>query len=217
MGHPAFLFDLDGVIVDTEGQYTLFWDSIGETYLGETGLSAKIKGEPIEKTLRRYFPEDRRTRDEVREKLLAFEHDMDYGYIPGAYGFITGLKRKDYAAAIVTSSNRGKMENVYRSHPEIRDIIGHILTCDDFTRPKPYPDCYLLGMEVCGTAPEDTYIFEDSFNGLRSAKDSGGNVIALATTNSRESVSEYSGMVIDDFTGMTPEAIIGFFHPDSRS
>ena len=108
------------------------------------------------------------------------------------------------------------MENVYRSHPEIRDLTGHILTCDDFSRPKPYPDCYMLGMKVCDSVPEDTFIFEDSFNGLRAARDSGGNVIALATTNSRETVAGYSGLVIDDFSGITPEAIMHYFHPDDR-
>ena len=50
--------------------------------------------------------------------------------------------------------------------------------------------------------------------GLQAAKDSGGNVIALATTNSREAVVPYAGLVIDDFKGLTPEAVMKNFCKD---
>ena len=63
-----------------------------------------------------------------------------------------------------------------------------------FTASKPAPDCFLLGMEVFGTTPDTTYVFEDSFNGLKAGMASGATVIGLATTNSR---------VLDDFQGFT--------------
>ena len=135
--------------------------------------------------------------------LNDFESRMDYRYVPGVEQFLDELRAGDYPAAIVTSSNRDKMRNVYRAHPEIKSLFTHIFTGEDFTRSKPAPDCYLLGMEVFGTLPERTFIFEDSFNGLQAAKDSGGKVIALATTNSRQDVSPYADLVIDDFVGMS--------------
>ena len=67
---------------------------------------------------------------------------------------------------------------------------------------------YILGMDVCGSTPENTYIFEDSFNGLKSARSAGGHVIGLATTNGRKEIAPFSDRVLDDFTGMTPERII---------
>lgn len=204
----AFLFDLDGVIFDTEGQYTIFWDKIGADYLSDPHLAAKLKGETIASSLMRCFPDDPAAREEVRKKLYEFEASMRYDYIPGAWEFLGMLKDAGYPTAIVTSSNRDKMAQVYKSRPEIRTIVGSVLTGEQFARSKPAPDCYLLGMEVCGSTPEDTCIFEDSFNGLKSGLDSGGNVIALATTNSRESVAPYAKLVIDDFVGMTPENII---------
>ena len=127
---------------------------------------------------------------------------MKFEYVPGAYGFLEYLKGQGYPTAIVTSSNRDKMAQVYKSRPEIRDMVCRVLTGDDFARSKPYPDCYLLGMELFGAAPEDAYIFEDSFNGLRAGRDSGGHVIALATTNTRESVAPYADLVLDDFTSV---------------
>ena len=133
---------------------------------------------------------------------------MKFEYVPGAWEFLEKLKAGGYPSAIVTSSNRDKMAQVYKARPEIRTIVDRVLTGEEFARSKPDPGCYLLGMEVCGTAPEDTFIFEDSFNGLKAAKDSGGWVTALATTNSREEVAPYAHLVIDDFKGVTPETIM---------
>lgn len=202
MKTAVFLFDLDGVIFDTEGQYTEFWDGIGRDYLGDPELSGKLKGETIAKSLQRCFPDDPLRREEVRARLYDFEAQMKFEYVPGAYGFLEYLKGQGYPTAIVTSSNRDKMAQVYKSRPEIRDMVCRVLTGDDFARSKPYPDCYLLGMELFGAAPEDAYIFEDSFNGLRAGRDSGGHVIALATTNTRESVAPYADLVLDDFTSV---------------
>ena len=207
-GKAAFLFDLDGVIFDTEGQYTIFWDGIGASYLGDPHLAARLKGETIDSSLRRCFPDDVAAREEVRRKLYEFEAAMKFEYVPGAWEFLEKLKAGGYPSAIVTSSNRDKMAQVYKARPEIRTIVDRILTGEEFARSKPDPGCYLLGMDVCGTAPEDTFIFEDSFNGLKAAKDSGGWVTALATTNRREEVAPYAHLVIDDFKGVTPETIM---------
>ena len=208
MESAAFLFDLDGVIFDTEGQYTVFWDKIGADYLGDPALAARLKGETIATSLMKCFPGDECKQEEVRIKLYDFEEKMKFEYIPGAYEFLEMLKRKGDPTAIVTSSNRDKMAKVYKAHPELPGMVGHVLTGDDFARSKPYPDCYILGMNVCGSTPENTYIFEDSFNGLKSARSAGGHVIGLATTNGRKEITPFSDRVLDDFTGMTPERII---------
>ena len=199
MKKAVFLFDLDGVIFDTEGQYTEFWDGIGSEYLGDPHLAEKLKGETITQSLRRCFPDDFVRREEVRKKLYDFEAGMKFRYVPGAYEFLSYMKKNHFPAAIVTSSNRDKMAQVYKARPEIPDMVDRILTGDDFARSKPFPDCYLMGMDVFGAVPDEAYIFEDSFNGLRAGRDSGGHVIALATTNSRESVAPYSDLVLDDF------------------
>ena len=211
MKRSAFLFDLDGVILDSEGQYTVFWDKIGADYLGDPHLAAKLKGETIAHSLLTCFPDDERKREEVKAKLYDFEAGMQFEYIPGALEFLQLLRDGGYPTAIVTSSNRDKMAKVYKARPELQGMVDHILTGDDFLRSKPDPECYIKGMAVCGSTPESTYIFEDSFNGLKSARGSLGHVIALATTNSRESVAPLSDIVIDDFRGLTPESLVARF------
>ena len=213
MKKETFLFDLDGVIFDTEGQYTEFWNGIGRDWLGDPDLAEKLKGETIAQSLLRCFPDDALKREQVRKLLYDFESQMKFEYVPGAYEFLKHLKDNGFSTAIVTSSNRDKMAQVYKSRPEVPEMVCKVLTGDDFPRSKPFPDCYLLGMKTFGAIPENTYIFEDSFNGLKSARGAGGHVIGLATTNPREAVAPYSDIVIDDFRGIMEALKTGFGLP----
>ena len=129
-----------------------------------------------------FFPGMTKEREEITVGLDRFEQDMSYDFVPGVEEFIADLHRNGVKMAVVTSSNDKKMEAVYRAKPEIKSMFDRILTAEMFTASKPAPDCFLLGMEVFGTTPETTYVFEDSFNGLKAGMASGATVIALATT-----------------------------------
>lgn len=212
MERKSFLFDLDGVIIDTESQYTVFWDMMGKEYLSAESFGTTVKGLTLEDIFIRHFKDAPAAVDSIRPRLDRFESEMDYAYIPGADIFLDDLHRRGLPMAIFTNSNRAKMENVYRVHPEIKKIFARIFTGEDFSRPKPAPDCYMAGMAFFGTSPDDTFIFEDSFNGLIAARDAGGHVTALATTNPREAVAPYSGLVIDDFVGFSLDKLYNAFY-----
>lgn len=197
------LFDFDGVIMDTEGQYTQFWSGLGKKYFSNADFGSTVKGQTLKQIFGQYIP-DIQIQHEIEEALDRFEHDMSYSFIPGADRFLEELKRAGVPTAIVTSSNSHKMENVYRAYPDFSERVDLILTAEYFTRSKPAPDCFLLGMEKLGGTPESTFIFEDSFHGLQAARDAGGIVIGLATTNPREAILPKADHVIDNFTGLTP-------------
>ena len=216
MKKAVFLFDLDGVIFDTEGQYTEFWDGIGSEYLGDPHLAEKLKGETITQSLRRCFPDDFVRREEVRKKLYDFEAGMKFRYVPGAYEFLSYLKKNHFPAAIVTSSNRDKMAQVYKARPEIPDMVDRILTGDDFARSKPFPDCYLMGMDVFGAVPDEAYIFEDSFNGLTAGVRAGMTVVGLSTTNPADSIRSLADIVIPDFMSFDVENMYSVMHKSSE-
>lgn len=194
------LFDFDGVIADTESQYTVFWSARGEEYLGLKDFGLTIKGQTLKQIVGKYFAD----RDEDLARLLpqldTFEQNMSYDYIPGAFDFIKKLKKADIRTAIVTSSNNDKMAIAFRNHPELPGLMDAIITSEAFSRSKPDPECFLKGMEMLGSTPEDTVIFEDSFHGLNAGRASGAKVIGLATTNTREAISQFCDRVIDDFT-----------------
>lgn len=199
----AVLFDFDGVVVDTEAQYSKFWHRIGEEYLGMDDMEGKVKGQTLVYIYDAFFNGRMKEQAEITESLNRFEQEMSYDFIPGVLDFIEDLRRHNVKTAVVTSSNDAKMASVYRVHPEIKTLFDRILTAELFAASKPAPDCFLLGMEVFGTDPADSYVFEDSFNGLKAGIASGATVIGLTTTNSREAIAPLCHHILDDFIGFT--------------
>lgn len=197
------LFDFDGVVVDTETQYSRFWHKIGQDYLDMDDLELRVKGQTLVYIYEHFFQGRADDTRAITAALDRFELDMDYDYVPGVVDFVADLHSHGVMTAVVTSSNARKMEAVYVARPEIRTMFRHILTSEDFSRSKPDPECFLLGMKICGTAPCDSFVFEDSFNGLRAGMASGATVVGLATTNSREAIAPYCNKVLDDFRGFT--------------
>lgn len=204
----AALFDFDGVIMDTETQYTVFWNEQGLKYLNEEDFGRRIKGQTLAQIYEKYFSTLPEAQQEITAKLNVFEKQMSYEYIPGVEAFIADLHRHDVKIAVVTSSNEEKMQNVYNAHPEFKGMVDRILTGEMFARSKPAPDCFLLGMEIFESTPESTYVFEDSFHGLQAGMTSGATVIGLATTNSREAITGKAHYIMDDFTGMTYDKLL---------
>jgi len=201
------LFDFDGVLADTETQYTEFWNKIGKDYLGLEDFGRTIKGQTLVQIFGKYFDGMTREQEEIVPMLNEFERNMTYGYIPGAEEFMKELKAAGIPMAIVTSSNDIKMSNAYKAHPELPDLVDKILTSEYFSKSKPDPECFLKGMEILGGTPEETVIFEDSFHSLAAGRASGARVIGLATTNKREAIAPLCDMVIDDFLGLTAQDI----------
>ena len=203
----AALFDLDGVILDTEGQYGKFWGSIGREYRPDVpDMAQRIKGQ----TLRQIFDAwitDTDDQEVITQRLDQFEADMDYPYIKGIQAYAQRLRREGVKSAIVTSSNHAKMESVYRKKPELKAYFDCILTSEDFTESKPSPQCYLRAAEVLGVPIENCVVFEDSINGLRSGRSSGAYVVGLATTNPREVIIPLCDKVIDDFACLATQTM----------
>ena len=185
----AALFDFDGVIMDTETQYTVFWDEQGRKYLNEEDFGRRIKGQTLSQIYEKHFADKPKAQLEISAELNVYEKKMSYEYIPGVEAFIADLRRNGAKIAVVTSSNEEKMANVYNAHPEFKGMVDRILTGEMFARSKPAPDCFLLGMEIFEATPENSYVFEDSFHGLQAGMTSGATVIGLATTNSREAIT----------------------------
>lgn len=207
--NTAVLFDFDGVVVDTETQYSVFWHRMGADYLGMDDLESRIKGQTLTYIYDTFFPHLVEQQAEITAKLDRFEQEMSYDFIPGVLDFMDDLRCHGVPTAVVTSSNDKKMAAVRRVHPELDNLFNRILTAEMFTASKPAPDCFLLGMQVLGSEPTTTWVFEDSFNGLRAAVDSGASVIGLATTNSRESIAPFCQLVLDNFLGFDHNALLG--------
>jgi HAD superfamily hydrolase (TIGR01509 family) len=197
----AALFDLDGVVFNTEPQYTVFWgEQCREFHPERPGLEHEIKGQTLDQIYNTWFNgELKAVRPLLTERLNAYEAQMDYAFIEGFEDFIDTLHQNGIKTAVVTSSNQQKMESVYRQHPEFKSLFDAILTSEDFEYSKPHPDCYLKAAARFGAKPEECVVFEDSFNGLKSGRAAGMYVVGLATTNAAEAIAPLCDTVIDNY------------------
>ena len=197
----AALFDLDGVVFDTEPQYTVFWGAQCREFHPELpGLEHRIKGQTLVQIYDAWFSGELADKQAlITERLNRFEQQMDYDYVEGFEAFIAKLHGEGVKTAVVTSSNRPKMEAVYRKRPEFCELFDAILTSEDFERSKPDPDCYLKAAQRFGVEPDNCVVFEDSFNGLKSGRAAGMYVVGLATTNDAEAIRPLCDEVISNY------------------
>lgn len=195
------LFDLDGVILDTETQYTIFWDEEGKRRLDIDNFCSRIKGQTLKQIYGKYFPDDEALTNEVTAELNQFEKDMKFNFITGADSFLKDIRQHGVRTALVTSSNDAKMQNVYRAHPDFKSMFDYIITADMVSHSKPHPECFLKGMQLLHTDATHTFVFEDSFHGLEAGKRAGAYVVGLATTNPATALEGKADCIISDFSG----------------
>lgn len=199
------LFDLDGVIIDTEGTYSIFWSAMADEYnVPVPNFAQVIKGTTLDSILE-YFPASEHA--SIIHKIKEYEKQMLYPIFPGVIEFLTALRNEGFRTAIVTSSGDAKMKRLWEQQPELKTYFDTIITDADVQRSKPDPQGYLLAAERIGCKPERCYVFEDSFNGLLAGRRAGASVIGLATTNPASSLQGKADIIIDSFVSFSPSML----------
>lgn len=201
----AALFDLDGVVFDTEPQYTVFWgNQFRKYYPDQPGMEQKIKGMTLVQIYEAYF-KDENVQKRITSELDEFEQNMNFEYVKDFKSFVIDIRANGVKTAVVTSSNKAKMENVYSKCPEFKSYFDAILTSEDFAESKPSPDCYLKAAQRFGFKSDECVVFEDSFNGLKSGRAAEMYVVGLSTTNEALAIEGCSDHVISDYEGLNFE------------
>lgn len=181
--YKAALFDLDGVLIDSETLYTQFWKRVGERHhLPSPTFAYDIKGTTLNDILTTHFP-DPMVRADVDRLLHDFENEIVYPVFPGALEFVDALRAAGLKTVIVTSSDSKKMGFLFRQHPDFPSHFDAIVTACDVTHSKPHPEPYLVGASKAGVKPSECLVFEDSYQGLESGRRAGCKVIGISTTN----------------------------------
>ena len=205
----AALFDLDGVVFDTEPQYSVFWGSQCRLYHPEhPGLENEIKGMTLTEIYDQWFSGPiEKEQPVITARLDEYERQMHYDYIEGFEQLIADLRQHGVRTAVVTSSNVPKMESVYRQQPGFKALFDAILTSEDFAASKPDPDCYLRAAQRLGVQPDECVVFEDSFNGLKAGLAARMKVVGLSTTNPVEAIRPLSDIQTANYRDMSFETL----------
>lgn len=200
------LFDFDGVIVDTEPLYDLFWDEAGVRY--ETGIdhfAAVIKGTTLPYIMEKYFSDrTEEFRQMVIKESTEYESTMPLPAMPGSIEFLHLLKENGVQIGLVTSSDNAKVTRAFKMH-RLENLFDTVVTADRITKGKPDPMCYLLAATDLNVSPSDCLVFEDSFAGIQAGTAAGMRVIGLSTTNPEESLKDKVYEVIPNFEKITFE------------
>ncbi len=197
--HIGFLFDLDGVLIDSERRYTEIWSEINRRIpTGVDGFEQKIKGTTLENILDSYFSES--DRPEVVRILKAREHNMVYNYCPGARDLLEKIQQANLKAALVTSSNDVKMARLWQQIPELKTFFTVVIDGNMVSRSKPDPEGYLTGAKAIGSIPESCVVFEDSLQGVKAGKAAGSYVVGVAGTLPETVISPYCDIVVNSLT-----------------
>jgi HAD superfamily hydrolase (TIGR01509 family) len=203
----AILFDLDGLLADTE---TLAMKVVLKICpeLGldlEPGEETKIVGVTAEKFFKDLIS-NQNSNLELSEALLKF--DQTYEDIlrtelkpfPGARSLPIELKSQDFRLAIVSGSTAQQVDMVL-SQLNIKELFDVIITKNDITRSKPDPEGFLLAANKLKVEPEECLVFEDSEAGVAAGKAAGMKVIGV-TNNGGQDLSQ-ADEVVGNLIGVT--------------
>lgn len=196
MRNIGFLFDLDGVLIDSEKEYTRIWDKIEEKYpTGKKDFANSIKGQTLTLILQENYNIE--TRELVTKELHRLEEEMTYTYCRGAEALLHRLHEANCNTAVVTSSDGKKMSHLFKDLPEFKNKVKVIIDAERVTRSKPDPEGYTLAAKDLDINIAKCVVFEDSVQGVRAGRASGAYVIGITGTKTREELIPYSDMVID--------------------
>lgn len=175
------LFDLDGVLIDSETVYTRFWQEVDSRFpTGVEGFAMKIKGNTLTAILDTYF--DKKNHPAILKMLRQQERDMRYTLFEGVLPLLEKLRQRGIKTAVVTSSNDTKMENLFKQIPQLAQYIDVLVTDEDVQVSKPNPQGYLAAAVGLGLEPSECVVCEDSLAGLEAGRRAGCRVVGITGT-----------------------------------
>ena len=174
------LFDMDGVVLDTEKLYARFWREAAEeqgfhmSYEQALGMRS-LNNEAGQAQLERYFGAgvSRKRFRQIRIRRMD-EYTEQYGVEakPGIFELLTFLEERGIPKAITTSSPPERVEK-YLKPLGLYDRFDRICSGHQVPKGKPEPDIYLYGAQCIGVEPACCIALEDSYTGILSASRAG--------------------------------------------
>ena len=199
MNYEAVVFDMDGVIFDSERAVMNCWlelaqkydiKDIEKPYFACVGTTMTRTKEIMLETYGEDFPYD----EYARESSLMYHEKYDGGKLPmkpGVIELLSYLKEKGKKIALASSTRRETVTNQLR-WAGIIDYFDVIICGDMVARSKPAPDIFLKACQELGVSPENTYAIEDSYNGIRAAH--AGQLRPIMVPDLLEANDEMRGM-----------------------
>lgn len=182
----AVIFDMDGLMFDTEQLTKEIWDELGGKfgYKNVSSVMPDTMGVRLDLSadiFRRHFGEDFPHREFVEEYRKRFDEKIRKDGVPvktGLYRLLDYLKREGYVCAVASSTSRKRVLQ-YCDTAKVTGYFQKIICGDMVERSKPDPQIYLTTAKEINTAPETCLVLEDSPNGCLAAYRAGMKVVMV--------------------------------------
>ncbi|HBJ1649789.1 HAD family phosphatase [Clostridium botulinum] len=187
----AFIFDMDGVIIDSEPIHRQVHGEIMNTLginisKGELALYAGATNEYIFTKLKERYGIKKSVSDlmDYKSKLIINKvKEESLEPINGIRELLNALRKNNIKIAIGSSSPRSLIEAVIDKF-NLHSAFDCIVSGEEVERSKPYPDVYIEVSKKLGINPEKCIVVEDSHNGVQAAKSAGMKCIGFNNVNS---------------------------------
>ncbi|MDI1240891.1 MAG: HAD family phosphatase [bacterium] len=217
----AFIFDMDGTLVDNMRFHNEAW----RTLIEENGFEFdehKFLVETAGQTNREIIPSvfGAVSNERVSELALRKEELYREAYLPhrkpvaGLVEFLDAARDLEIRMAVSTAASPANMAFILDGL-ELRKYFGAITTAADVKHGKPDPEIFLISAANVGVESRNSMVFEDALFGFEAAKRAGMQSIGLTTVNSAEDILR-TGTVVEvhsDYTSIKPEKLIAKYLP----
>ena len=200
----AFIFDMDGVIIDSEPMHNATLANVMKEYGIDadekymytlSGLNISAMFSKVKKDKGLSVPIDEIV-DIYNHKIISYVKENNMGAIGGIHELLISLKEHDIPTAVASSSPIEFIETNI-SNLGFNDYFQFLLSGNEVTNGKPAPDIYLAAAKRLNVMPQDCVVLEDSHNGVKAAKSAGMTCIGFQNPNSGIQDISMADTVID--------------------
>jgi len=209
----AVIFDMDGVIVDSNPYHKEAWLQFAEKHnveLKEEEVPEKIFGKTNTNALRDVFgkdftPEENEQLGEEKEAIYRDLHAKDLEPITGLRDFLKMLKQHEIPTAVATNAPLSNVEFIMEK-TGLRKYFDVVIDAGEVENGKPDPEIYLKSAEKLGMPAEQCIVMEDSVPGVEAGVRAGMKVVGITTTHSKDELDK-TDLVIDEYEELTYERL----------
>jgi HAD superfamily hydrolase (TIGR01509 family) len=209
------IFDMDGVIVDTEpvhryAYYKQFEELNIEVteamYTSFTGFSTRNTFQ----TLKEQFQFEQDVEDLIQRKRSifndAFDTKEDLELLEGVRTLIEDLHQNGIQLILASSASKVTIERVF-SRFGLHDFFTHVVSGEDFPKSKPHPAIFEHAASLSVAPKESCIVIEDSTNGVRAAKAAGIFCVGYISEHSKDQNLDEADYIINHFNELNAQAV----------
>lgn len=194
MKAKAFLFDLNGTMIDDMHFHLKIWHDVLNNDLGANLSVEEVRSHMYGKNdelLARIFGAGKFTQQQVEEITQRKEEKYQAMYrphldlLPGLFTFLEKAHKSGIKMAIGSAAIPFNIDFVL-DNLNIRHYFGAIVSAHDVIESKPHPEVFLKAAKLLGVEPSSCVVFEDAPKGVEAARNAGMKSVALTTMHSRE-------------------------------